>query len=79
MVTTEGHLTDSIWPASGAVALAPAGDVATIAGLVLDLLDAPETSKALGRRGAELYRERFALERTMEALGLNADARVERP
>jgi glycosyltransferase involved in cell wall biosynthesis len=77
MVTTEGHLTDSIWPGSGAVALAPAGDVATIAGLALDLLEAPEKRMALGRRGADLYRERFALERTMEALGLNADARVD--
>jgi glycosyltransferase involved in cell wall biosynthesis len=78
MVTTEGHLTDSVWPASEAVSLAPAGDVATMAGRVLDLLEAPEQRKALGERGTRLYRDRFSLQRTLETLGLDADARVNR-
>ena len=78
IVTTEGHLTDSVWPASDAVALAPAGDVAAMAGLVLDLLESPERSKALGERGARLYRDRFSLERTMETLAASADDRIER-
>jgi glycosyltransferase involved in cell wall biosynthesis len=75
-VTTEGHLTDSVWPASEAVSLAPAGDVATMAGLVLDLLEAPDRSRALGERGARLYRDRFSIERTIETLGTGADGRV---
>jgi glycosyltransferase involved in cell wall biosynthesis len=78
MVSTEGHLTDSVWPGSEAVSLAPAGDVATMAGLVLDLLEAPDRSKSMGERGAKLYRDRFSLERTMETLGTSADARVAR-
>ena len=68
MVTTEGHLTDSVWPDSGAVALAPAGDTAAIAGHALDLLDEPSKARALGERGARLYLERFSIERTMEIL-----------
>jgi glycosyltransferase involved in cell wall biosynthesis len=79
MVSTEGHLTDSVWLASGAVALAPAGDVAMIAGQVLDLLKAPERSKALGERGARIYRERFSLERTLETLGVGPGAKVKQP
>jgi glycosyltransferase involved in cell wall biosynthesis len=79
MVSTRGHLTDSVWSASGAVALAPAGDVATIAGQVLDLLEAPERSKALGERAARVYREHFSLERTLEALGVGAGAKLEGP
>jgi glycosyltransferase involved in cell wall biosynthesis len=78
IVTTEGHLTDSVWPASDAVALAPAGDVAALAGLVLDLLESPERGKALGERGARLYRDRFSLDRTMETLTSSADATIER-
>jgi glycosyltransferase involved in cell wall biosynthesis len=78
MVSTEGHLTDSVWSGSKAVSLAPAGDVATMAGLVLDLLESPDQSKTLGERGAKLYRDRFSLERTIETLGTGADARVDR-
>jgi glycosyltransferase involved in cell wall biosynthesis len=78
MVTTEGHLTDSVWSTSEAISLAPAGDVATMAGLVLDLLEAPDRSRALGERGARLYRDRFSIERTIERLGTGADARVVR-
>jgi glycosyltransferase involved in cell wall biosynthesis len=74
-VTTEGHLTDSIWPASGAVVLADVGDVAALAGATLDLLDDSSRARSVGERGAQLYRERFAMDRTIEILAAQGGLR----
>src|SRR5262249_2650369 len=68
MVTTEGHLTDSVWAESGAVALAPVGEPALLADACSSLLAAAQRRQQLGSRGKALYRERFSLERTLETL-----------
>jgi glycosyltransferase involved in cell wall biosynthesis len=67
VVSTSGPFTDSVWH-EGGVALAPAGASLELARVVGDLLQDPERRAALGRRGAELYRRRFSLERTCEVL-----------
>lgn len=68
VVTQAGHLTEPIWRESGAVALAEDTTPETLAALAERLLSQPEERAALGARAARLYRERFALERTVEAL-----------
>jgi len=75
VVTTEGHLTDPVWR-EGAVALAPAGDTARLAGLCLDLLGDPERRVHLGTKGARLYAESFSLEHTVETLLSSPGARL---
>ena len=67
VVSTRGHLTDSVWTEE-AVALAPAGEPDRMARACLDLLADPERRDALGKSGALLYAQRFSLERTLEAL-----------
>ncbi|NTX61221.1 glycosyltransferase [Myxococcus sp. CA051A] len=68
LVTQTGHLTEPFWRESRAVALAED----TTAGALLEcaeyFLAHAEERAALGARAARLYRERFTLERTVEAL-----------
>jgi glycosyltransferase involved in cell wall biosynthesis len=68
LVSTDGHLTDSIWRSGDAVALAPAGRPEELAELCLDLLGKPGRRRELGERGAALYAERFSMERTCAIL-----------
>ena len=62
IVTTQGQLTDSVWVASSAVALAPAGDVLTLAE---PRTSSPERSWKRATRlvaeGAELYQRAVLL------------------
>ncbi len=67
IVTTRGHLTDSVWNEE-VVALAPVSEPEELARLCLELLSEPARRAELGRRGARLYAERFSLERTLETL-----------
>lgn len=67
-VTTAGALTETIWSESGAVALAPAGDVSAFASAVAELLADRRTAQALGCRAAEIYDRHFSLERTVAVL-----------
>jgi glycosyltransferase involved in cell wall biosynthesis len=67
-VSTLGFLTEPIWTQSGAVALAPTGDVAGFADAVARLLQDPAGRAALGDRGAQTYRDRFSIEHTVAAL-----------
>ncbi len=68
IVTSDGHLTDSVWRTSGAVSLAPVGRAEELGRLCLQLLQDPARREELGRRGKALYAERFSLERTRAVL-----------
>jgi glycosyltransferase involved in cell wall biosynthesis len=75
VVTTHGFLSDSVW-SRGAVALAPAGQPLELARLCNTLLTDAEERLQLAERGAQLYRERFSLERTLETVLSASDAKV---
>jgi len=66
-VSTCGHLTDSVWN-NETVALAPAGNPGALARRCLEVLADTQLREAIGRRGAQLYAQRFSLQRTLEAL-----------
>jgi hypothetical protein len=68
LVTTTGHLTEAIWSATGAVALAEAGNADALVETTLSLLAAGDERAALAARGERTYRERFALAHTIRAL-----------
>jgi glycosyltransferase involved in cell wall biosynthesis len=68
LVTNTGHLTEPLWRGLHAVALVEGTDPAALTKAAEHLLARPEERAALGVRAAEVYRERFSLERTMEAL-----------
>jgi glycosyltransferase involved in cell wall biosynthesis len=68
VLTTRGALTEGVWAETGAVALAPAGDVAALVEAALRLSQDPEARAALGRRGRRTYDERFALSFTIDRL-----------
>jgi Glycosyl transferase 4-like domain/Glycosyl transferases group 1 len=65
IVTTSGELTEPLWAESGAVAIAAPRDLAPS---VLALWGDAAHRAELGRRAAELYRTRFSLEFTIQAL-----------
>ncbi|MDY7226999.1 glycosyltransferase family protein [Hyalangium rubrum] len=68
LVTNTGHLTEPLWRTLGAVALAEGPDPVALSRAAERLLSHPEERAALGARAAEVYRERFSLERTVESL-----------
>ncbi len=68
IVTTTGHLTESVWADTGAVALAPAFDIGAFVAAAQALLSSDEDREALAARGAKVYRERFALDHTIRTL-----------
>ena len=65
IVTTEGHLTESLWRETGAVALAPANGLTQTVQELLE--DAPRRAE-LRCRASALYQARFAVEHTIRAL-----------
>lgn len=68
LVTTTGHLTERLWAASGAAAVAPVGDVAALNGAAARLLSDAEARKRAGAAASGLYRERFETSKTIAAL-----------
>ena len=68
LITNTGHLTEPLWRGLGAVELVEGTDPSALAEATERLLAHPEERSALGARAAEVYRERFSLERTLEAL-----------
>jgi len=76
MVTTDGFLTDPAWR-EGPVALAPVGQPLELERLCGAVLDDPALGRALGERGARLYRDRFSLERTLETVVSLSGAKLE--
>ena len=68
IVTTLGHLTEPFWARSGAVALAPVGDVAAIRGATEQLLASVIARNRMGDAAKALYRDRFDVKHTITAL-----------
>lgn len=68
VVTTAGFCTEPLWGESGAVALVPARDAATIGAAVSRLLDDHRERERLGAAAGELYAERFDIRHTIDAL-----------
>jgi len=68
IVTTEGALTEPMWRESHAVALVPPADVEQLARAIDELLADAAARARYAVAAARLYRERFAIERTVEAL-----------
>jgi glycosyltransferase involved in cell wall biosynthesis len=77
VVTTHGFLSDAVW-SQGAVALAPAGQPLELARLCTALVDDAGERRALGERGARLYRDCFSLERALETVLSCRDAKLPR-
>lgn len=67
-VTVSGSLTEPLWSESRAVAMAPAGDAAALAAVLVRVLQDATGRSGLAARGRELYAGAFALERTIDAL-----------
>jgi glycosyltransferase involved in cell wall biosynthesis len=74
VVTTTGHLTESVWAETGAVAMTPAGDTTAFVEAARRLLADPVRRNALGLRAEATYRERFSLEHTVVTLRAAAGA-----
>ncbi len=68
VITTSGRLTEPLWAESGAVALAPAGDMAGLLKETERLLSNADARRRLGAAGRALYDERFDVKRTIAAL-----------
>jgi glycosyltransferase involved in cell wall biosynthesis len=68
MVTTSGHLTESLWAETRAVAMARVGDVEQFRQLTACLLRNDGSGNRLGHGARELYQTRFSLDHTITAL-----------
>jgi glycosyltransferase involved in cell wall biosynthesis len=66
VISTTGKITDPIWTASGAVALAPDDDLPDLVRRAERLIGHPEECRALGNLGRKLYEEEFSLSRLIE-------------
>lgn len=67
-VSTTGALTEAVWEETGAVALAPAGDVGAFVGRSEALLRDPGARTSLASRAASVYASRFSMEHTLDVL-----------
>jgi hypothetical protein len=68
IVTTTGHLTEAFWKDSNAVALVPADRKEGLADEVEALLRSRSRKDELAKNARELYRAKFALRHTIDAL-----------
>lgn len=68
IVTTAGYLTEALWAESGAVALAPAGDVPAMVELTERLLRDKTERNRLSAAAKALYEQHFDLGHTVAAL-----------
>jgi glycosyltransferase involved in cell wall biosynthesis len=68
VVTTIGHLSESFWDDSDAVATAPVGDIAALSHVVAELLRDSHRRRRMAVAARSLYEERFSLPRVIEAL-----------
>jgi glycosyltransferase involved in cell wall biosynthesis len=68
MVTTKGHLTESLWRESGAVLLVPIGDTSAIAASIKSLLDNPGARQMLGAAAKVLYDKQFDIRNSIATL-----------
>jgi glycosyltransferase involved in cell wall biosynthesis len=67
-VSTDGELTEPVWHASKAAALAPAANARAIAARVIALLEDAAARAELAERGRRAYDAHFAIEKTVDAL-----------
>ncbi len=79
IVTTSGHLSESLWAESGAVALVNLSDAGGFSATANTLLTRAEERERLGQRGLRLYREQFGVERVVDALTSRDRAHVSLP
>jgi len=68
LVTTTGHLTESLWSESQAALLAPVGDVTAITRAVRRLQEDDKERARMGAVAAKLYQERFEMRHTIAFL-----------
>jgi hypothetical protein len=68
IITTSGALTEPFWQSSGAVSLAPAGDVDAFVDLTLRVLNSAQERALLGETGRKLYQREFDITRIVELL-----------
>ena len=68
VVTTSGRLTEPLWAASGAVALADVNDAEALAEGVVRLLADAGARARLGGRARQLYLDTFSVEHVVSAL-----------
>lgn len=68
VVSNEGALTEPLWADSGALALAPAPEPASLMGAAKTLLGDPAGRAHLGAEARQFYERSFAIERTVETL-----------
>jgi len=68
VATTSGHLTESLWAASGAVAISPVNQPLENARLASSLLLDAKHRQQLGSAGRALYRSKFDISNTIAAL-----------
>jgi hypothetical protein len=68
ILTTTGKLTEPVWAETRSVALAPAGNIASLVDTAHALLADPAERNALAGRGEKTYRDRFALPHTIARL-----------
>jgi glycosyltransferase involved in cell wall biosynthesis len=59
VVTTSGHLSESLWSESRAVAIAPAGDRSALMNSAQRLIQYPEERARVGAAGLRLYQQKF--------------------
>jgi glycosyltransferase involved in cell wall biosynthesis len=68
VVTTRGHLTESLWSESGAVALIDVNDPAAFVSAALTVLRDADERQRLGRLGLDLYSTHFSVDRIVSTL-----------
>ncbi|PTL81846.1 glycosyltransferase [Vitiosangium sp. GDMCC 1.1324] len=76
LVSNAGPATEPPWHGSHALALAPEPTGAAVLKAARELMSAPETWPALGRRAADFYTENFSLAHTLDVLLDRTDARA---
>lgn len=68
VVTTRGHLTESLWTGSNAVVHSDVGDAASFVTSVERLLGDRDECRCIGDRGRQLYQELFSVEHIVSVL-----------
>ena len=73
IVTNEGALSETLWSKSGAVMLAPAGDIRRMVTLTESLLSSKSERERIGAAGKGLYAERFDIKHVIRVLRESAE------
>ena len=68
MVTTIGPLSEALWSEAGAATLVPVEEMGSLADAAASLLTSPARRQQLAARAQALYRDRFALQHTVNTL-----------